>query len=71
MLSIGINESYQGVICACMIFQPICFILYFVYIYTWLFAMEFVMMTSPRYCDVTHFLTESNKICTACVKLEI
>ena len=29
------------------------------------------MMTSPRYYDVTHFLTDPNEFCTAYVKLKI
>ena len=35
------------------------------------FSMKFVIMASPRYYDVAHFLTDSNEICTAYVKLEI
>ena len=33
--------------------------------------MKFTIMTSPRYYDVTHFLTDANENCTAYVKLEI
>ena len=33
--------------------------------------MPFSIMKSPRYYDVTHFLTDPNEICTAYVKLEI
>ena len=35
------------------------------------FSMKFVIMASPRYYDVAHFLTDTNEICTAYVKLEI
>ena len=31
--------------------------------------MKFSIMTSPRYNDVTHFLTDSKENCTAYVKL--
>ena len=33
--------------------------------------MPFSIMTSQRYYDVTHFLTDPNEICTAYVQLEI
>ena len=33
--------------------------------------MPFSIMTSPRYYDVTHFLTDLNENCTAYVKLKI
>ena len=33
--------------------------------------MNFVIMTSARYYDVTHFLTDPNENCSAYVKLEI
>ena len=38
---------------------------------TWSFSMPFSIMTSPRYYDVTHFLTDLNENCTAYVKLKI
>ena len=33
--------------------------------------MQSSIMTSPRYYDVTHFLTDPNEICTAYIKFEI
>ena len=53
-----------------MIFQPSCFILYFISPLNWLFSIKFSIMTSPRYYDVTHFLTDPNENCTAYAKLE-
>ena len=41
-----------------------------IFLWTWSFSMKFSIMTSPRYYDVTHFLTDPNEICTAYVKLE-
>ena len=38
-----ITASNQGIICACMLFQPSCFILFF-FLLTWLFSMKLVMM---------------------------
>ena len=34
-------------------------------------SMPFSIMKSPRYYDVTHFLTDLNENCTAYVKLKI
>ena len=45
------------------------YILFF--LWTWSFSMPFSIMTSPRYYDVTHFLTDLNENCTAYVKLKI
>ena len=36
-----------------------------------IFYAPFSIMTSPRYHDVTHFLTDPNEICTIYVKLKI
>ena len=41
------------------------------FLWTWSFSMPFSIMTSPRYYDVTHFLTDLNENCTAYVKLKI
>ena len=66
----AINTSYQGTICSCMIFQPSCFILYFI------FPMNLVVFYSLFYNDVTtllwrhSFLTDLNENCTAYVKLK-
>ena len=70
----AINASNQGTICSCMIFQPSCFILYFIFpmnLVVFYFSMPFSIMTSPRYYDVTHFLTDLNENCTSHVKLKI
>ena len=64
----GLNASNQETMCSCMIFQSF-FILFF--LSTWSFSMKFSIMTSPRYYDVTHFLTNHNENCTVYVKLEI
>ena len=52
---------------------PSCFILYFKFIFPMNLAssMNFVIMTSLRYYDVTHFLTDPDENLTAYVKLEI
>ena len=52
-----------------MIFQSSCFILYFIFSINSVVSMKFSIMTSPRYYDVTHFLTDSNENWTAYVKL--
>ena len=59
----AINASNQRIICSCMVFQPSCFILYFI------FSINFVIFYEIFYNDVTHFLTDSNENCTAYVKL--
>ena len=67
-----INASNQGIIYSFMIFQLSCFILYFIFSTNLVvFYGVFYVMTSPRYYDVTHFLTDPNDICTAYVKLEM
>ena len=45
--------------------------LFYILFFLWTrsFSMKFSIMTSQRYCDVTHFLTDSNENCTAYVKL--
>ena len=53
-----------------MIFQPSCFILYFIFSMNLVFFMKFSIMTS-RYYDVTQFLTDPGENCTAYIKLEI
>ena len=40
-------------------------------LWTLSFSMPYSLMTSPRYYDVTHFLTDLNENCTAYVKLKI
>ena len=59
----AITASFQRTICSCMIFQPSCFILYFI------FSINWVVFYEIFYNDVTHFLTDSNENCTAYVKL--
>ena len=46
----AINASNQGTICSCMIFQPSCFILYFI------FPMNLVVFYALFYNDVTTLL---------------
>ena len=67
----AINASNQETICSCMIFQSSCFILYFIFLWTWSFSMPFSIMTSPRYYDVTRFLTDLDENFTTYVKLKI
>ena len=66
----AINASNQGIRCS-SIFQPSCFILYFLRTWSFLCCLVFSIMTSPCYYDVTHFLTDPNEICAAYVKLDI
>ena len=50
------------------------FMLYFIFYFFYelsRFFMPFSIMTSPRYYDFTHFLTDPNEICTVYVKLKI
>ena len=47
---VAINASNQGTICSCMIFQPSCFILYFI------FPMNLVVFYDLFYNDVTTLL---------------
>ena len=67
----AINASNQRTICSRMIFQPSCFILYFIFSMNLVFFMKFSIMTSPRYYDVTQFWTDPGENCTAYIKLEI
>ena len=49
------NASYHGIICACMIFQPLCSFIYTLFCYEIGFSTHLMIMTSPNYYDVTHF----------------
>ena len=69
MVFSAIDASNQGIICFSIIFQPSCFILYFIFPMNLAFSMNFVIMTSPRYYDVTHFLTDADEICIAYVEI--
>ena len=67
----AINASNQGTICFCTKFRPSSSFYILFFLWTWSFSMPFSIMTSPRYYDVTHFLTDLNENCTAFVKLKI
>ena len=69
----AINASIQGIICSSMIFHLHASFNNLFFLWTWLFSVLFSIMTSPRYYDVTHFLTDPDEICTVSlyVKLEI
>ena len=64
----AINASYQRTICSCMIFQPSCFILYFIFSINSIvfYEISYNDVTASR--DVTYLLTDPDEICTAYVK---
>ena len=62
------NASYQRTICSCMIFQPSCFILYFIFSNSIVFYEIFYNdVTASR--DVTYLFTDPDEICTTYAKL--
>ena len=52
-----------------MIFQPLCFILYFIFSINSIVFYEIFYNDVTASRDVTYFLTDPDKICTANVKL--
>ena len=65
-----INVSNQRTICSCMIFQPSCFIFYFIFsIINSIFFYEIFYNDVTASRDVTYLFTDPDKICTAYVKL--
>ena len=65
------NASNRGIICACMIFQPSCFIFILCFSYELGFSMHLVIMTSLRYYDVTLFWSDCNETYTVYVNSKI
>ena len=65
----AINASNQRTICSCMIFQPSCFILYFIFSINSIVFYEIFYNDVTASRDVTYFLTDPDKICSANVKL--
>ena len=64
-----INASNQRTICSCMIFQPSCFILYFIFSINSIVFYEIFYIDVTASCDFTYLFTDPDKICTAYVKL--
>ena len=65
----AINASNQRTICSCMIFQPSCFILYFIFSVNSIVFYEILYNHVTASRDVTYLFTDPDKICTAYVKL--
>ena len=66
----AINASNQRTISSCMIFQPSCFILYFIFsINSIVFYDIFYNDVTCRHYDVKYLFTDPDEICTAYVKL--
>ena len=65
----AINASNQRTICSCMIFQPSCLILYFIFSINSIVFYEIFYNDVTASRDVTYLFTDPDKICTAYVKL--
>ena len=65
----AINASNQRTICSCMIFKPSCFILYFIFSINLIVFYEIFYNDVTASRDVTYLFTDSDRICTAYVKL--
>ena len=64
----AINASNQRTICSCMIFQPSCFILYFIFTINLIVFDEIFYNDVTASRDVTYLFTNPDTICTAYVK---
>ena len=65
----AINASDHRTICSCMIFQPSCFILYFIFSINSIVFYEIFYNDVTASRDVTYLFTDPDKIRTAYVKL--
>ena len=65
----AINASNQRVICSCMIFQPSCFTLYFIFSINSIVFYEIFYNDVTASRAVTYLFTDPDEICTAYVKL--